>query len=115
MEVESFWLGSWHVTFSRTFRSSIVSTKHEDFSGVMRSATSPRKMPITVQKENRCTIEASGAVVGAISIARQKRNVEAVHKRSHVPQVPIGDCLFIGRSQRDKQFARWQVRLNISV
>jgi hypothetical protein len=44
--------------------------------------------------------------VGVIFIARQKRNVEAVHKRSYVPQVPIGDCLFIGRSQRDKRSAR---------
>jgi hypothetical protein len=38
-----------------------------------------------------------------IFIARQKRNVEAVHKRSYVPQVLIGDCLFIGKSQRDKR------------
>ena len=68
----------------------------------MRSATSPRKMPTTVQKESRCIIEVSGAAVEAIFIARQKRNVETVHRRSHVPQVPIGDCLFIGRNQRDK-------------
>lgn len=68
----------------------------------MRSAMSPRKIPTTVHKENHCTIEVSGAVVRAISIARQKRNAEAVHKRSYVPQAPIGDCLFIGRSQRDK-------------
>jgi hypothetical protein len=52
---------------------------------------------------------------GAIFIARKKRNVEAVHKRSHVPQAPIGDCFFTGRSQRDKQFERWQVRLTTSV
>jgi hypothetical protein len=37
-------------------------------------------MPTTVPKENRCTIEVSGAAVGAIFIARKKRNAETVHK-----------------------------------
>ena len=72
----------------------------------MPSAMNPRKMPTTVRKGNHCTIEVSGAVAGAISIARHKRNAKAVHKRSYVLQVPIGDCLFIGRSQRDKRSAR---------
>ena len=49
-----------------------------------------------------------------ISIARRKRNAKGVHRRSYVPEVSIGDCLFIGRSQRDKQFARWPVRQTIS-
>ena len=92
--------------FNRTSRSSIVSTKHEDASPEMRSAMNPRKMPTTVRKGNRCTIEVSGAVARAISIARHQRNAKAVHKRSYVLQVPIGDCLFIGRSQRDKRSAR---------
>ena len=78
-------------------------------------ATSQKKMRTTVPKENRCTIEVSDEVVAVIFIARQKRNVEVVHKRSYVLQVPIGDCLCIGKSQRDKQFANWQVRLITSV
>ena len=102
MGVESSCLGFWRATFSRTFQSSIVGTKHEDYLPEMRFATTPRKMPTTVQKENRCIIEVSGAAVGAIFIARQKLNAETVHKRSYVPQVPIGDCSFIGRNQRDK-------------
>jgi hypothetical protein len=57
-------------------------------------------MPTIVQKENRCTIEASGVAVRAILIALQKRNAEAAHKGNYVPQVPIGDCLFTGMSQR---------------
>src|ERR1017187_4585502 len=112
---ESFWPGSWSGTFNRTFRSSIVSTKHEDGSPEMRFALSPRTMPTTVRKENRCTIEDSGAVAKAISIARRKRNAKVVHKRSYVPRVPIGDCLFIGRNRRDKQFGHWPIRLIISV
>jgi transposase len=108
-------LGSWRVTFSRTFRLSIAVIRRKDASQQNIFATSQKKMHTTVPKENRYAIAVSGEVVGVIFIARQKRNVEAVHKRSHVPQVPIGDCLFIGKSQRDKQFAGWQVRLITSV
>ena len=84
------------------FQSLIVSTKHEDCLPERRSATSPKKMPITVPKENHCIIEVSGAAVEAIFIARQKLSAGTVHKRRYVPQVPIGDCSFIGRNQRDK-------------
>ena len=83
MGVESSYLGSWHATFSRTFQSSIVGTKQEDCLPEMRSATNPRKMPTTVQKENRCITEVSGVAVGAIFIARQKLNAETVRKRSY--------------------------------
>jgi hypothetical protein len=101
------WLLS--ATFSHTFRSSIVSTKHEDGSPEMRSAMSPRTTLTTVRKENRSTFEGSCAVVRAISIARRKRNAEAVHKRSYVPRVRIGDCLFIGRNQLAKLLAHWPI------
>ncbi len=74
-------------TFNPTFRSSIVSPRHEDTSPETRSATSPRRMPTIVQKGNRCTIEVSGAAVRATFIARPKRNAEAAHKRNYVPQL----------------------------
>ena len=115
MEAESFWRGYWSGTFNPTFPSSIVSTKHEGASLEMPSGLSPRKMPTTARKENPCTIEGSGALVRAISIAQRKRNVTPAHRRSYVPEVPIGDCLFIGRSRRGKQFARWLVHLTISA
>ena len=72
-------------------------------------------MPITALKEKHCAIAVSHAAVGGMSIVRQKLNASGVHKRSYVPQVPIGNYLFIGMSQRDKQFARWQVRLSTNV
>ncbi len=65
-------------------------------------------MPTTVRKKNHCTIEVNGAVVGAIFIAQQKRNVEAVHKRSYAPQAPIGDYLFMQEPAR--QVARALLR-----
>jgi len=70
----------------------------------MRSAMSPRKMPTTVRKGNRCTIEVSGEVVRAISIAQHKRNAKAVHKRSYVLQVPIG--LFVHWQEPARQAVR---------
>jgi hypothetical protein len=72
-------------------------------------------MPTIVQKENRCTSEASGAAVRAIFIARHKRNAEAAYKRNYVPQAHIGDYLFTGMSQRDKYLAHWLRHLIISV
>jgi hypothetical protein len=71
-------------------------------------------MPTIVQKESRCTIEVSGAAVRAIFIAQHKRNAGTVHKSSYVPEVPIGDCLFTGRNQRDKQFAGCLARQTIA-
>src|ERR1017187_6234145 len=115
MEVESFWRGSWHVTFSRTSRLSIAVTRPRDTLHESSSVTSLRKMRATVRKGNHCTIEVRGAAVRVISIARRKRNAKGVRRRTHVPEVPIGDCLFIGTSQRDKQFVRWQVPLITSA
>src|ERR1700689_2358219 len=114
-EAESFWRGCWSATFSRIFRSSIAATKRRDTSAETSSVTSLRKMRTTVRKENHCTMEARGAAARVISIVRRKRNAKGARRRTHVPEVPIGDCLFIGKSQRDKQFARWQVRRNISA
>ena len=114
-EAQSFWRGYWSGTFNPTFPSSIATTKHEGASLEMPSSMSPRKMPTTARKENRCIIEGSGALVRAISIAQQKRNVTPAHRKSYVPEVPIGDCLFIGRSRRGKQFAHWLVHLTISA
>jgi hypothetical protein len=93
----------------------IAVTRPKDTSHEGSSVTSPRKMRTTVRNGNHCTFEVRGAAVRVISIAGRKRNAKGVRRRTHVPEVPIGDCLFIGRSQRDKQFARWQVRLNISA
>src|ERR1035438_5925429 len=115
MEVESFWLGSWHETFSRTFRLSIAVIRPKDISHESIFATSQKRMPTTAPKEKHCAIAVSHAAVGVMSIVRQKLNVSGVHRRSFAPQVPIGNYLFIGRSQRDKPFARWQVRLLTSV
>ena len=47
---------------------------------------------------------------GRISIAQRKPNAKGVHRRSYVLEVPIGDCLFIGRSQRDRRCVRWPER-----
>ena len=114
-EAESFWRGCWSTTYSRISRSSIVATKPRDTSPESSSVTSPRKMRTTVRKENHCIIEVRGAPVRVISIAQRKRNAKGARRRTHVPEVPIADCLFIGKSQRDKQCASWQVRLNISA
>jgi transposase len=78
-------------------------------------AMRPRKMLTTARKENHCIMGVRRAVVRVISIARRKRNAEGVRRRSHVPEVPIGDCLFIGRSRRGKQSVHWPVRLTISA
>src|ERR1700691_4194511 len=106
MAVESFFLGYWRVTSSRTSRSSIVGTKHGDVSRVTHSATSLKKMHTTAQKENHCTTVARDVAAREISIARQKRNVMGAHRKRFVREVRIGGCLFIGRSQRDRQCVR---------
>ena len=85
-------------------------TSHES-----SSVTSPRKMLTTVRKENHCAIAVNRVAVRVICIALRKRNAEGAHRKSYVPRVSIEKCLYIGRNQRDKQFARWQVRLNISA
>jgi hypothetical protein len=72
-------------------------------------------MLTTARKEKHCTIEVRGAAVRAISIARRKRNAKAAHRRNSVPEVSIGGCLFIGKSRRDKRFARWLVPLTTSA
>lgn len=59
-------------------------------------------MPTTAPKEKHCAFAVGHLVVGAISIVRQKSNAAGVRKRSFAPQVPVGDYLSIGRSQRDK-------------
>jgi hypothetical protein len=64
---------------------------------------------------NRCTIEVRGATVRAIFIAQRKLNSKGVHRRNYVPEVPIEDCLFIGKNRSDKRFARWPERQNASV
>src|SRR5215467_14307459 len=114
MEAESFWLGCWSETFSPTFLSLIVGTKQKATSQENISATNQARMPTTVQKENHCIIEVRSAIARVISIARRKRNAKAVHKRNCAPQAHIGDCSFIGRSRRDKRFARWQERQSTS-
>jgi hypothetical protein len=95
----------------------VIDRKHQTRGRFTRDAFrfEPNDNAYSVRKENRCTIEDSGAVAKAISIARRKRNAKVVHKRSYVPRVPIGDCLFIGRNRRDKQFGHWPIRLIISV
>src|SRR5580692_1128842 len=115
MEVESFSHGSWHETFNRTFRLSIAATRPKDTSHESIFSSNQKRMPTTVPKGNRCTMEVSGVVAGAIFIARQKRNVADVHKSNPVPQVPIVDYLSIGRIRRDKQFARWQAHQSTSA
>ena len=85
-EVESFWPGCWSVACNRTFRLLTVVIRREDASPATSFATSLRKMPTTVQRENRCSIGVRGAVVRAISIAPRKRNAKAVRKRNDVPQ-----------------------------
>src|SRR2546422_4950779 len=110
MEVESFWRGYWSATFSPTFPSSIVVTRHKGTSRESISAMSQGRIPITVPKENHFAIAVNRAGVRVLSIVRQKRNVRDVRKRSYVPQVAIANCLFIGRSQRDKRPACWQAR-----
>jgi len=87
----------------------------QDISHESIFATSQKRMPTTAPKEKHCAIAVSHAAVGGMSIVRQKLNVSGVHRRSFVPQVPIGNYLYIGRSQRDKQFARWQVRRSTNV
>jgi len=67
-------------------------------------------MSTTAPKEKHCTIAVGHWAVGAISIVRRKCNAPGVHRRSFAPQVSLGDYLFIGRSQRDKQSAHWPVR-----
>jgi hypothetical protein len=115
MEVANFWLGSWRETFNRTFRLSIAVTRPKDISRESIFATSHKKMSTTAPKENHCAIAVSHAAVGVVFIVRQKCNASGVRRRSFVPQVSIGGYLFIGRSRRDKQFARWQVRRITSV
>ena len=67
-------------------------------------------MRTTAQKENHCIIAVRGAAARAISIAQRKPNAKGVHRSSFVLEVHIGDCLFIGRSQRDRQFVPWPER-----
>jgi transposase len=105
-----FLRGYWSATFSPTFPSSIVATRHKGTSRESISAMRQRKMPITAQKENHFAIAVNRAAVRVLSIVRQKHNVRDVSKKSYVPQVAIASCLFIGRSQRDKRPARWQAR-----
>src|SRR6516162_6035586 len=76
---------------------------------------SPEKMRTIARKENRCIIEVQSAKAKVISIARQKCNAKGVRKRRHAPEDPIGDCLFIGRSRRDKWLAVWWERQNTVV
>ena len=115
MEVDSFWPGSWHETFNRTFRSSIAVTRPKGISHRSSFATSQKKMSTTAPKEKHCAIAVRHAVVGGVSIVRRKSNVSGVRRRSFAPRVSVGDYLFIGRNQRDKPFARWQVRRITSV
>jgi len=75
----------------------------------------PEKMLTIARKKNHCTIEVRGAAARVISIARRKRNAKDVPRRSHAPEDPTGDCLFIGRSQRGKPYALWRERLNINA
>jgi transposase len=110
MEVERFSLGSWHETFNRTFRLSIVVTRPKGISHERVFAMNQKKMPTTAPKEKRCAIAVRHAVVGGMSIVRRKSNASGVRRRSFAPRVSVGDYLFIGRSQRDKLFARWRVR-----
>src|ERR1700693_641476 len=109
-EVESFWLGSWHVTFNRTFRLSIVVTKPKDISHKSIFATSQKRMPTTAPKEKHFAFAVDHLVVEVISIVRRKSNAAGVRRRSFVPRVSVGDYSFTGRSQCDKQFALWPVR-----
>jgi transposase len=80
----------------------IVVIRPKDISHESIFATSQKRMPTTAPKEKHCAIAVSHAAVGGMSIVRQKLNVSGVHGRSFAPQVPIGNYLFIGRSQRDK-------------
>jgi hypothetical protein len=75
----------------------------------------PEKTLTIARKKNHCTIEVRGAAARVISIARRKRNAKDVPRRSHAPEDPTGDCLFIGRSQRGKPYALWRERLNINA
>src|SRR5215469_2345222 len=80
---------------------------------VVEAAVEPG--PLTAPKEKHYASAVGHLLVGAISIVRRKSNAAGVHRRSFAPQVAVGDYLFIGRSQRDKQFARWQARRITSV
>ena len=75
----------------------------------------PKENAYYCPEGNPCTIEVRGAAVRVISIARRKRNAKAAHRRSSVPEASIGGCLFIGKSRRDKRFARWLVPLTTSA
>src|SRR5271169_940563 len=81
----------------------------------MRSATSPRKMPTTVQKGNRCTIEVGGAAVGAI-FAREKQKklcTAGPHRRLFVhwqePARQVARALAETPDYKRSQRARYKV------
>jgi hypothetical protein len=65
-------------------------------------------MLITVRKQDYCAIVVNRGAVRVMCIARQKRNVTGVGRKSYVPRVSIEKCLFIGRCQ-GQTVARWQV------
>lgn len=53
----------------------------------------PKESAYYCPEENRSTIEVSGAVVGVIFMARQKRNVEDVHRWS------VSEIVFVQRAE----------------
>jgi len=84
----------------------VIDRRHQTGGRFTRDAFryEPQETRTTAQKENHCIIAVRGAAVRAISIAQRKPNAKGVHRKSFVLEVHIGDCLFIGRSQRDRQF-----------
>ena len=90
-EVESFWLGSWHETFNRTFRLSIAVTRPKGISHESIFATSQKRMPTTAPKEKHFAFAVDHLVVEVISIVRRKSNAVGVRRRSFVPRVSVGD------------------------
>jgi hypothetical protein len=66
--------------------------------------------------EGKALLSRSIAQQSGLSVLLDRSAMSRVSAEEiYVPRVSIEKYLFIGRSQRDKQFARWQVRLNIST